>query len=540
MAGLPTPTFVEAGNGSMGWDLMVEAGQAASFSVSVELHDEQATPVFIAAPAAGTDGAEGLAAPHVQASDQRLGRLVELSLTDLGSLRMVAPANTTEVFLAAGAPWYLTLFGRDSIWAARMLLPLGTDIALGTLRTLARRQGQVFDVDTGEQPGKILHEVRRPLSEDQWKGGDRLNRRLPSLPPVYYGTVDATPLWVCLLYDAWKWGMPPGDVRPLLAPTHRCLTWLAEVGCRSDGFVSYVDESGRGLANQGWKDSSDAVQFRDGRIATAPLALCEVQGYAYEAAIGGAELLDAFGEKGGDRWREFAAGLAERFRARFWVEDTEGPYPAIALEGDGTAVDSLTSNIGHLLRTGILSPEECGLVARRLNGPDLNSGFGLRTLAASSRGFNPLSYHCGSVWAHDTAIAVDGLARTTGETAREAIRSLTDGLLCAAEGFGYRLPELYGGDARSSLEAALPYPASCHPQAWSAAACIFVLAALLGIQPDVPAGTVRLRPLSVPTGLRSVEGLRIGGCSTSAHINADGAARLTGGLPSLRVVAETL
>ena len=495
--------------------------------------------MFVSASVEATGGA-ALPVPRVEAVDQRLGRLIELGLTDLGSLRMAGPAHPADMFLAAGAPWYLTLFGRDSIWAARMLLPLGTDLALGTLRTLARRQGRAFDIQTGEQPGKILHEVRRAPSEDQERGSDRLGGRPPSLPPVYYGTVDATPLWVCLLYDAWKWGMSSSDVHPLLAPMERCLTWVAESGCRRDGFVSYVDESGRGLANQGWKDSSDAVQFRDGRIARAPIALCEVQGYAYQAAMGGAELLDAFGEKGADRWREFAAELAERFRARFWVEDSEGPYPAIALEDDGTAVDSLSSNIGHLLRTGILSSAECELVARRLDGPDLNSGFGLRTLAASSRGFNPLSYHCGSVWAHDTAIAIDGLARTPSVAARGAVNSLTEGLLSAAEAFRYRLPELYGGHERSSLEAPLPYPASCHPQAWTAAAGIVVLTALLGIQPDVPAGTVRVGPPAIPTALRCVEGLRVGGSGTCVHIDADGVARVAGLPPGLRVLADAL
>ena len=554
VVGSPGPTFVDPATGSMGWDVTVGPGQAVTRSLSVESllveslsveplsgerHDQQAAPVFAPAPAEATGGA-ALPVPRVEAVDQRLGRLIELGLTDLGSLRMVGPANPTDMFLAAGAPWYLTLFGRDSIWAARMLLPLGTDLALGTLRTLARRQGRAFDIQTGEQPGKILHEVRRPPIENQERGSDRLGGRPPSLPPVYYGTVDATPLWVCLLHDAWKWGMSASDVRPLLAPMGRCLTWVAESGCRPDGFVSYVDESGRGLANQGWKDSSDAVQFRDGRIARAPIALCEVQGYAYQAAMGGAELLDAFCEKGAGRWREFAARLAERFRARFWVADNEGPYPAIALEDDGTAVDSLSSNIGHLLRTGILSSEECELVARRLDGPDLNSGFGLRTLAASSRGFNPLSYHCGSVWAHDTAIAIDGLARTPGVTARGAVTSLTEGLLCAAEAFRYRVPELYGGHERSSLEAPLPYPASCHPQSWSAAAGILVLTALLGIQPDVPAGTVRVGPPGVPTALRCVEGLRVGGSGTSVHIDADGVVRVTGLPPGLRVLADAL
>ena len=369
---------------------------------------------------------------------------------------------------------------------------------------------------------KSLHEVRRHTYDDQPASSGI--ERPALLPPVYYGTVDATPLWVCLLHDAWRWGMAESEVAPLLAPMQRCLAWLAELGCGPGGFVSYVDESGQGLANQGWKDSWDAVQFRDGRLASAPLALCEVQGYAYEAAIAGAELLDAFALPAADRWREFAAGLAERFRACFWVEDSEGPYPAIALRGDGTPVDSLSSNIGHLLGTGIWDARESDLIARRLHGADLNSGFGLRTLAASSGGFNPVSYHCGSVWAHDTAISVAGLARTPGTAARQAAASLIEGLLSAAESFGYRVPELYGGHERGRRRAPLPYPASCHPQAWSAASSIGILAALLGIQPDVPGGSVRLSPLATPTGLRSVDGLVVGGSLIVVQIDQGGKA----------------
>ena len=186
---------------------------------------------------------------------------------------------------------------------------------------------------------------------------------------------------MCLLHDAWRWGLPEADVAPLLGPMRLCLDWLADNVLGGDGFVRYIDESGQGLANQGWKDSSDAIQSRDGRLARPPIALCEVQGYAYEAALAGAELLEAFEIDGAERWRQLAGDLADRFRSHFWVTDDKGPYPAVALQDDGTPVDSLSSNIGHLLGTGLLSPQESTLVARRLGGPDLNSGFGLRTLA---------------------------------------------------------------------------------------------------------------------------------------------------------------
>ena len=419
----------------------------------------------------------GLPGPEVEVPDERLRRWVELSLADLSQLQIVLPDGPTETFLAAGVPWYLTLFGRDSIWAARMLLPLGPDLALGTLKALARRQGRSSDPRTGEQPGKVLHEVRRQTNYD----GTSAN--VHTLPPVYYGTVDATPLWVCLLHDAWRWGLPEAEVAPLLGPLRGALGWLASALRDGGGFVRYMDESGQGLANQGWKDSADAIQFRDGRLARAPIALCEVQAYAYEAAVGGAELLEAFGLEGAEHWRQLAAELADRFRSHFWVADDEGPYPAVALEGDGTPVGALTSNIGHLLGTGLLGPDESTVVARRLGGPELNSGFGLRTLATSSRGYNPLSYHLGSVWPHDTAIAITGLARSGGEEAKNAASLLIEGLLSAAEAFDYRLPELYSGYDRTGRRRPLPYPASCHPQAWTAASSMAVLSAHLGLRP---------------------------------------------------------
>ena len=475
-AASPLPSSVNAANGRVRWDISVEAGQAVTLQLTVEL-SENASRAAVLPPAPGARRA--LPSPGVMAVDDRLHRWVELSLADLGQLQVALPDAPTEVFLAAGAPWYLTLFGRDSIWAARMLLPLSTELAFGTLRALARRQGRALDAETGEQPGKMLHEVRRQTNYD----GASAN--LHTLPPVYYGTIDATPLWVCLLHDAWRWGLPEADVAPLLAPMRRGLDWLADVGRGGDGFVRYMDESGRGLANQGWKDSSDAIQSRGGRLARPPIALCEVQGYAHEAFVAGAEMLEAFGLDGAERWRQLAAELADRFRSHFWVTDQEGPYPAVALECDGTPVDSVTSNIGHLLGTGLLSPEESALVARRLGGPDLNSGFGLRTLATSSQGYNPFSYHRGSVWPHDTAIAITGLARTRGEEAQKSANLLIEGLLSAAEAFDYRLPELYSGGDKAGRRRPLPYPASCHPQAWTAASSIAVLAAHLGTRPDV-------------------------------------------------------
>jgi glycogen debranching enzyme len=429
----------------------------------------------------------------VRARDRRVERLVAQSLDDLAALRLTTPIDDGDTFLGAGVPWYLTLFGRDSLWAARMMLPLGTDLALGTLRALARRQGSRIDPATGEAPGKIMHELRR--SDVSVSG---------RLPATYYGTIDATLLWIGLLHDAWRWGLPAVAVEQLLPHLEAALGWLAEhADPDRDGFLEYRDETGRGLANQGWKDSGDAVRFHDGRLAAPPIALAEVQGYAYRAAVDGAALLDAFGRPGGDRWRTWATAMATRFRDAFWV--AEGRYPALALDRDKNPVDSLTSNAGHLLGTGILTEAEEARVAAALADPAMSGGYGLRTMSSADRGFAPLSYHCGSIWTHDTAIVAAGLAR--GGFAAEAL-TLIDGLLTAAETFDFRPPELHGGDARTDLSRPVPYPAASHPQAWSSAAAILILQAWLGLDPDVPNGVVHLNPLP---GAPSVDGLRIAG-----------------------------
>ncbi|MEV0729031.1 glycogen debranching N-terminal domain-containing protein [Polymorphospora sp. NPDC050346] len=466
--------------------------------------------------------------PTVTADDHRLRRLVDRSVDDLAALRLATADTPHDVFLGAGVPWFLTLFGRDSIWAARMLLPLGTELAGGTLRTLARRQGTRVDGESGEAPGKIMHELRR---HEFHLRGDRL-----SLPAAYYGTVDATLLWISLLHDAWRWGLPEAEVAGLLPHLEAALGWLADhADADGDGFVEYVDTSGHGLANQGWKDSFDAVRFHDGRFAEAPVALAEVQGYAYEAAVAGAALLDAFGRPGGDRWRGYAAGLAERFRTRFWVDGPLGPQPALALDGRKRPVDSLTSNIGHLLGTGLLTGAESTTVAELLSSVALSGGFGLRTMSDLDAAFSPLSYHCGSVWAHDTAIVLAGLAR--GGFTVPAAR-LADGLLAAGEAFDYRLPELFGGDDRT-VGRPVPYPAACRPQAWSAAVAVVLLQAATGLDPDVPAGRVRLRPLRPgPFGALSVSGLRVGGSPVDVAVDRDGAARISGLPAGLTVDVE--
>ncbi len=419
----------------------------------------------------------GSTGPRLQApaaADPRLQQVVSASWADLNALLLAERVHPEEAFLAAGAPWFLTLFGRDSLLAARLLVRHHPQLARTTLVTLARRQGVADNPYTEEQPGKILHEVRRTGI-----GADDASADL-RLPPEYYGTIDATCLWVMLLGDLADAGEDVSDLYPAL---DRALGWMErQVAADDRGFLAYVDHLGTGLTNQGWKDSGDSVSFADGRQAEAPIALVEVQGYAHAAALVGARLLTARGdEAGAARWRSWAADLAARFRTAFWVEDADGRYPALALDGQGVAVDGCASNMGHLLGTGILSAEETALVVARLVTPEMFSGYGIRTMSTRNAAYWPLSYHVGSVWSHDTAIAVDGMLRE-GYTAEA--RLIARGLLRAAEGFGGRLPELFGGQPApaSGTEDGVwpphPYPASCRPQAWAAASVAVLLRAL--------------------------------------------------------------
>jgi glycogen debranching enzyme len=505
LAADPAPEAVDPDAGRLSWEMELAPGGSATVVLTARADLAKGT-VF-----AGTSRVPW-SRPALACVDRRLPQVVHQGLDDLEGLLLADAGEGADergdLFAAAGSPWFLTLFGRDSLWTARMLLPLGTELALSTLRALARRQGTRHDPQSEEQPGRILHEVRaEPLALEHF-----------TLPPTYFGTADATQLFVTCCAEAWRWGADPEQVRELVPAVERALGWIeAQAG---DGFIRYVDSTGQGLSNQGWKDSVDSIQWADGTLAEPPIALSEVQAYSYQAAVLGAELLDDFDRPGAERWRDWAASLADRFRAAFWVEDGDGRYPAVALDAHGGAVDSVASNMGHLLGTGLLDGEEAALVARRLASPTLSSGFGLRTLTAASPRFSRLSYHGGAVWPHDTAIAVTGLARDG--FASEAA-SLFRGLVRAAPAFDFRLPELYGGDNAEEATSPMPYPAACRPQAWAAASPVAALVALLGLEVDVPRGRVDVRPVLPQTLLPlSVSGLRLGTHTLGLEVDTEG------------------
>src|SRR5579875_522679 len=482
----------------------------------IEFRSAQARAVAEASSAAAAAGPEQRLAgwrrqsPLVKASDARLASVFAASTEDLGSLRIFDPEHADRAVIAAGAPWFMTVFGRDSLLTSWMVLPLDPSLALGTLRTLAAFQGSKVDPATEEEPGKILHEMRFGMQASLWLGGGS----------VYYGSIDATPLFVMLLGELRRWGLERRVIDELLPHADRALDWIAAYGDRDgDGFVEYLRSSEMGLANQGWKDSFDGITFRSGQIAEPPIALAEVQGYVYAAYLARshfcAEREDA---DGAAHWAEKAESLKAEFNRRFWLPDKG--YFALGLDKDKRPIDSLASNMGHCLWTGIVDAGKAAAVARHLVSPDMFTGFGIRTLAASSGAYNPMSYHNGSVWPHDNAICAAGLMRYG--FVREA-QHVSTGILEAAEYFGGRLPELFCGFDRSEFSEPVHYPTSCSPQAWASAAPFHLLRTLLRFDPSAPAGKLWCDPAIPPRFLPlRIEALNVAGARVSVDVTEDG------------------
>jgi glycogen debranching enzyme len=514
----PLPTsLVVGGPGEVSvatFALVVSPGQTASILTTTRASRLRGSSFDANAGGAQVDWS----GVSIEAGDSRLGPALAAGMDDLQHLLLTDPEEPSSIFAAAGTPWYLTLFGRDSIWAARMTLPFGTQLAAGTLQALARRQGSAMDADRAEAPGKIPHELRRGTYAD---GVDGLE-----LPPVYYGTVDATPLWISLLRDAWKWGLADRKVEALLPNLQAAARWLTEFAAQDgDGLLKYVDTSGKGLANQGWKDSGDSIRWRDGHIAGAPIALCEAQAYAVEAAAAAAELFTHFNLDGSADLSDYADQMRDRFRDRFWVGPAGEQFIGLAVDGHGETVDGLGSNMGHVLGTGTLNAAEVDRVARTLTSPALLSRYGIATLARDNVGYNPMGYHTGSIWTHDTAICAWGLAR---EGKRDEATLVARSLLASAEAFDYHWPELYAG--AGVLDLPVPYPASCRPQAWSAASAAVLISVALGFEPDAPAGKLILRPARPAAyGQMTVRGLRFAGHSFGVRCAPDGTTELLDG-----------
>lgn len=514
------------GDGSLRW--MTEIGPREDWTACIGLSairgGEEVTPRYRcdaapdqALPAARQAGWEENV-PRLATDVAGLGTAFDHAADDLGALRLFEPGDPDEPVIAAGAPWFMTLFGRDSILTSWMALLVDPSLARSTAHVLARLQGTKDVDDSEEQPGRILHEVRFS--------------RGPSLAladgDIYYGSVDATPLFVMLVHELWRWGVPLEELQPLFPAVDAALAWLQGPGDPDgDGYVEYMRRTPDGLANQGWKDSFDGVSFANGSLPEPPIALAEVQAYAYGAWNAGAALSIAAGNHvEGARRAAIAEALQWGFDQDFWLPD-QGAY-AIALDRDKKPVDGLASNMGHCLWAGIIKDrKKAASVARWLVSPELFSGWGVRTLATTMERYNPLSYHNGSVWPHDTAICVAGLRRAG--FVDEAL-TLAGGLLAAVQATGGRLPELFAGITSDEMPVPVPYPASCSPQAWASAAPLLVMRALLGLDPDVPNRRLKIDPVLPPGSTKlHVTDLPLGG--TRVAIEVEGDAVAVRGLP---------
>ena len=396
----------------------------------------------------------------------------EALLTGIADYHALQIPDGKEHIIAAGIPWFATSFGRDSIISSYQVLSVNPQLAIDTLRILARHQGTQKNDWQDEEPGKVLHESR---TGEMTRCGE-----MPFGP--YYGSVDATPLFLILLSETFNWTADEALVEELLPAVYEALDWIDQFGdLDGDGFVEYLRRSPRGLTNQGWKDSWDANMHRDGSVAKPPIALVEVQGYVYDAKYRMASLLRAFGDVNrADKLKREAAQLARRFEKAFWRQQL-GFY-AMALDSDKKPLEVISSNPGHLLFTRIISRDRARAVITRLMRPDMFSGWGWRTMSQDEKVFNPLSYHRGSVWPHDNSLIAHGMALN--EFRLPAQQALT-ALFQAAMNFrDYRLPELFCGVQRREFDEPVHYPVSCSPQAWASGAMFLILTSVLGIRPS--------------------------------------------------------
>jgi glycogen debranching enzyme len=469
----------KADDSSMRWDLTLEPRGRwdARMDVVASVDHERVAPRMAArrfgdelARARDSLAAWQLRVPQLRASWEDLGRCFSQSVADLAALRMRGGGAGMAKLPAAGMPWFMTVFGRDTIITCLQTLLFGPDLARGALEYLAELQATEDDPSIDAEPGKIVHELRRGKAALNWFR-------------AYYGTVDATPLYLILLSELWRWTDDAALVRSLRDPAKRALEWIDGWGDRDgDGFVEYERRTPTGLENQSWKDSWDSQRFSDGTLARTPIAPVEVQGYVYDAKVRMAELARAVwrDRELAERLEREAAELRERFDQAFWVAE-RGGYYALALDGDKRPVDSVCSNIGHLLWSGIVPPERLDAVVDALMGAELWSGWGVRTMSAGDVGYNPISYHNGSVWPHDNSLVAAGLARQgRWPEAQRIVRRI----IGVGRHFDHQLPEVFAGFQRAETSFPIAYPTAARPQAWAAGTPVLLLQVLLGLAPD--------------------------------------------------------
>ena len=510
----PTEVSVDDEQVVASWDLRLEPTQTEIIALTVEPRAD------------GSDGAERSfdavmhdlrrsyeawerSCTRVWTDNELYNSLLSRGLRDLRAL--LTPTRYGSL-VAAGIPWFVAPFGRDSLLTCHQTLMINPDLTRTTLEVLAAFQADEVDEWRDAQPGKILHELR----QGELAGAGII----PHTP--YYGSIDSTPLWLLLLGTYYRWTGDLDFCRRLLPNVERALAWIADYGdTDGDGFLEYQRSSPRGLANQGWKDSHDSVVHVDGKLAEGPIALAEVQAYVYLAKLRMAEVFQALGN--GPRaatLREEAATLRAAFNEAFWVESEQ--FYAMALDGEKRQVASISSNPAHGLYCGIVEPDKAGPMARRLLAPDMFSGWGVRTLSKSAAAYNPMSYHNGSIWPHDNAIIGAGLKRYG--FAKATNRLATAMFEMAVTVDDMRLPELFCGFTRRSPNRPVAYPVACSPQAWAAGAPFLLLQAMLGISADAPANTINVNKPHLPGWLNSVElhDLRVGESTVSIVFQRQG------------------
>jgi glycogen debranching enzyme len=436
-------------------------------------------------------------APTLVTTNDVLRHTYLQSLIDLAALRFRPLQMLSYSLPAAGLPWFMALFGRDSLITAYQALPFQPHLARTSLEALTAWQADEFDDFRDAQPGKILHELR--LGELTVVG------EKPHSP--YYGTHDATPLFLILLDEYERWTGERDFVRSLKPAALKALEWVEHHGDPDgDGYLEYQTRSKEGLVNQCWKDSWNSILFSDGTVARGPMATCEIQGYAYDARRRLARLARDVWSDGalGERLERDAADLRDRFNRDFWIE-SPGHY-ALALDGEKRQVDAMTSNVGHLLWSGIVPDERAANLIRRLMSPEMFTGWGIRTMSSRDAGYNPIEYHDGTVWPHDTAIVAEGMRRYGH---REEASHLALMLIQAAEAFDYRLPEVFAGFHRDDTGKPVEYPTASRPQAWAAGAPLMAIRTALGL--DVVDGELRTSPhLSEGWGKVRLENVPVG------------------------------
>jgi glycogen debranching enzyme len=484
------------------YPLLLGAGEQWSTTLTITPHAAQPGARFPARGARGglaeldrTKSAELerwlSAAPRLQSDDPALLRTYRASLSDLAALRLHPNLADGATLPAAGLPWFMALFGRDSLLTSLQALPYLPGLAATTLRVLAGRQASARDDFQEQEPGKILHELR---FGELTARGER-----PYSP--YFGSADSTPLFLILLDEYHRWTGDDELVRALEPNARAALDWISDSGdSDGDGYVEYARRNhANGLINQCWKDSWNSIQHADGRLAQGPIATCEIQGYVYDAQRRTARLARDLWDDAAlaDRLELRASALRESFHRDFWMP--ERGCHALALDGEKRQVDSLTSNIGHLLWSGLLDDVEAAATAELLLAEELYSGWGVRTLASGEAGYNPLGYHTGTVWPHDNSLIAAGLARYGHH---EAAAKISAAMFAAASYFEYRLPEVFAGFPRSVTSIPVAYPTASRPQAWAAATPLLLMTTLLKLEPGAtdansngasPVGRLELR-----------------------------------------------